>query len=126
MLSKCAVIISQGELTAYTAGGAINAYQPLFITNSLTVLPASGENATHAGRIIGMSISAAATGETVYCKRSGNVTNPAWALTPGERYYIGAGGELTTSTTGMAFVQKIGIADSATVLFLQIEPPILE
>ena len=111
------------ELIAYTAGGAVNAYQPLFITSALKVLPATGENATHAGRIVGVSTTSAAAGGTVYCKRSGSVVNPAWALTAGERYYIGAGGEPTVDPANMAFGQKIGIAESATNLFLQIESP---
>lgn len=113
------------ELVQYTAGGSISAYQPVFQSGSMSVMPATGENATHAGRIVGLSTNAASAGGTVYCKRSGSITNPAWALTSGARYYIGAGGELTTDAANMAYSQKLGVAESATSLFLQIEPPII-
>jgi hypothetical protein len=109
---------------SYLSGG-VNAYQIVFVTDSGAVLAANANNPTHAGRIVGITEAAAAVDATVSVRRSGSVANPVWALTPGARYYLQAGGEIGTNTDGLAFTQKIGVAESATSLFLQIEAPIL-
>ena len=109
---------------SYTSAG-VNAYQVVYLTTAGSVAAANAGNITHAGRIVGITESAAAAGSTATVRRSGSVTNTAWTLTPGQRYYLQAGGEIGTSTDNLAFVQKIGVAESATSLFLQIESPVI-
>ena len=103
--------------------GALNAGQPVFLTATNTVLPATAENITHAGRVVGIALNDAVTGEIVRVKRSGSVTKDSWDFIPGQRYYLGPGGEFTLDPEGMAFIQKMGLAESATSLFIQMEPP---
>lgn len=103
--------------------GALNLGQPVFITATNTVLPATAENISHAGRVVGIALNDAVTGEIVRVKRSGTVTKDSWDLTPGQRYYLGPGGEFVLDPEGMAFIQKMGLAEAATALFIQMEPP---
>jgi hypothetical protein len=103
--------------------GALNIGQAVFITATNTVLPATAENITHAGRVVGIALNDAVTGEIVRVKRSGSVTKDSWDFIPGQRYYLGPGGEFTLDPEGMAFIQKMGLAEAATSLFIQMEPP---
>ena len=111
--------------TDYFCGvGALNLGQPVFLTATNTVLPATAENISHAGRVVGIALNDAVTGEIVRVKRSGTVTKDSWDLTPGQRYYLGPGGEFVLDPEGMAFAQKMGLAEAATSLFIQMESPI--
>ena len=113
------------DAPASYASAGVNACQVVYLTTAGSVAAASAGNITHAGRIVGMTESAAAAGSTVSVRRSGSVVNAAWNLSPGQRYYLQAGGEIGTGTDNLAFVQKIGVAESATSLFLQIESPVI-
>ena len=109
---------------SYVSGGVI-AFQVVYMASTGAVLAANANNPTHAGRIVGIALAVKSPGQMVQVRRSGSVENPAWSLTPGERYFLQAGGEIGTNTDGLALVQKIGLAESATSLLLQIEPPVI-
>lgn len=113
------------DLVKYVAGSPVNGFQLLFITGDNRVAAANAQNETHAGRVVGFSVEPAEEGAFVKVRRSGSVENQAWSLDPGRRYYLQAGGEIGTETDGVLFVQKVGIAESTTKLFVQIDPPII-
>ena len=108
---------------SYVSGG-VAAFQVVYMTSTETVLAANANNPTHAGRIVGIALETKPTGQKVLVSRGGSVNNPAWSLTPGQRYYLQAGGELGENTEGLQFIQKVGVADATTRLLIQIEPPV--
>lgn len=118
---------AESVAATYIAGtGGVNAYQIVYVSGAGTVLAANAQNETHAGRVVGIAAESTAAGQTVEVRRTGSVTNTGWTLTPGSRYYLQAGGEIGTNTDGLRFVQKIGVAETSTKLFLQIEPAIVQ
>ena len=111
---------------SYIAGaGGVRAFQVVYVTDIGTVMAATAQNEYHAGRIIGIATSNASEGEQVIVKRTGSVSTESWNLSPGERYFLNAGGELHTDTANMLFSQKIGIAEDTKTLFIQIDPPVI-
>lgn len=112
------------NLTKYIIGtGGMAAFQVAFINSANTIMAANAANASHAGRIVGILTAAGTAGETGTVKTSGAINNPAWNLTAGSIYYLGSGGEITATAPTVGFVQKIGVAQDATTLFVQIESP---
>lgn len=114
------------NLTKYTIGtGGMSAYQVAFISSANTIMAANAANTSHSGRIVGILTSDGAAGATGMVKTAGAINNPAWNLTAGSIYYLGSGGEIIAMPLTSGFVQKMGVAQDTTTLFIQIEPPII-
>lgn len=114
------------NLTKYTVGtGGMSAYQVAFISSANTIMSANAVNTSHAGRIVGILTADGTAGATGTVKTSGEINNPAWNLNAGSIYYLGSGGEITSVPPTVGFVQKMGVAQDVTTLFVQIEPPII-
>lgn len=115
-----------GLVDSYTAGiGGINAGQVVFVTTTNTVQAANSSNVTHAGRVVGIASATTAESDTVRVQKAGSIICPVWNLTPGNIYYLGAGGDIASTPPTTGFVQKIGVAETSTKLVIQIEPAIL-
>ena len=77
----------------------------------------------HIDQILGVSLTAATTGEPVNVQRSGAMDDANWAWVLG-RVWLGADGVLTQSPPADGFDVLIGCAVSATRITLNISEPI--
>jgi hypothetical protein len=108
------------SIFAKAGTGGVNGFQVVYIASDGTARPADGTNQTHAGKVIGLTTAAQSEGEPATVQIAGEIENPAWNLTPGGVYFLVAGGEISHSPPESGFVQKIGVAKSATVLVISL------
>lgn len=101
------------------AGQSLNAYKAIVTDSSGNAILASAGNSSHAGRVIGLSINAAITGDSVTVQSAGEVTNSGWNWPPGALIYVGLNGDLTTSQVGV-FSQAVGFARTSTIIVVRI------
>ncbi len=120
------VTMITGLVDSYTVGtGGINAGQVVFITASNTIQAANSANQTHAGKVVGISLADGLVGDSVKVQKTGSITCSDWNLSPGQVYYLGSGGDLVTVVPTAGFVQKVGVAETATKFVLQIESAVI-
>lgn len=100
------------DTPTFESGESISAKRVIRVDGDLAYY-ADATNGAHAGKAIGISVGAASIGDTVTVRMTGMIDEPTWTLTEGP-VYVGANGALTQSVTGLAFVQQIGVAVSAT------------
>lgn len=100
------------DIPTFEAGENLSAKRAIRVENDLAYY-ADGSNAAHAGQALGISVGAVSAGDTVTVRMTGMITEPTWTLTEGP-VFVGANGQLTQSLVGLAFVQQIGVAVSAT------------
>jgi hypothetical protein len=74
---------------------------------------------SHANRIIGLSFTAANTGDPVLVQESGLIENAGWSWAPGTLLFVGLAGDITTAQVGV-FSQAIGYAITATSINVRI------
>ena len=114
------------ESIIYTVGfGGVKQFQVVYLAADGTVQVANAQNNFHAGKVVGITVTAAEESGKVVVRRNGSIENEKWSFSPGERLFLGAGGELCTTLNTLLFAQKIGIAESPTKMFIQIDPPII-
>lgn len=82
-----------------------------------------GTNSAHTGLCIGITAGAATAGDDATVQTVGLMTEPSWTWTEGP-VFVGASGILTQSLSGLAFIQQVGIATSATTLDINPQLPI--
>ena len=71
--------------------------------------------------VIGISTTAASTGQNITIKTSGQITDASWSWTKGA-IYLGANGSLTqTAPTGGSIVVHVAKAITATTLIIDID-----
>ncbi|MDO8486679.1 MAG: hypothetical protein Q7S45_00055 [Candidatus Curtissbacteria bacterium] len=104
-----------GALTrTMTAGSAISAGDPVVVTGANTVARAGGSSAS----VVGLAATSASAGASVKVAVAGTVGGYS-GLATGSRYYLGAGGVVTTAPGGDRAVH-IGIAISGSEMIVQI------
>lgn len=107
----------------HKAGANLSGHRAIRVSGGLAHV-ADGTNAAHAGRCIGISTGAAVQGDDVTVQTAGAITEPGWTWTDGP-VFVGADGILMQSLAGLAFVQQIGVATSATSIDINPQLPIL-
>jgi hypothetical protein len=120
MLGTQMINPARGPVVSYPTGvGGVVAYRVVMLYND-EIRPANGENATHAGYVTGMALQTALEGVQCKVQTSGEITNPAWSLTPGAIYFVALGGTISATPPVVGFVQKIGLAKNATTLVISL------
>ncbi|MCE5306363.1 MAG: hypothetical protein LLG20_01855 [Acidobacteriales bacterium] len=111
-----------------TATGAISALRVVRKDAAGSLQYCDGNTAAHAGTALGVSLTAVgAGGGTVSVVTSGRMGDNVWAWTIGQPVYCGANGVLTqNAATPTAWIQQIGVADSATSLVIGIQTAIVK
>lgn len=109
----------------FVGSGGVNGFQVVYLASDSTARPADGTNQTHAGKVIGLAAAAQLEGVPAAIQLAGEIENPVWHLTPGEVYFLVAGGEISMTPPESGFVQKIGVAKTATVLVISLGEPTL-
>lgn len=105
------------------AGQDLSGHRAVY-SSAGTVLYASASNPLHVAAYLGITNGAAMNGATVDIVRTGGMSDPSFSFVPGP-IYLGELGVLTQTEplTGMVF--PVGFAESATVIFLNPQAPIV-
>ena len=110
----------------YTAAAALSGHQAVALDAAGQAVYASADNPAHALRVAGITLGAAALGDSIAVQSSGLVEHSGWAFTPDAPVYVGVGGALVQSVPGTAiYAQVIGKALSATRLLVGLQPPVV-
>lgn len=97
---------------------------PAFVAVTALGDRADSANVAHFGKVIGLTVESISGGFSGRIELSGFVMNDAWTWTAGAEVYLnGTGLSMTAPSTG--FVQQIGIAKGPTVLYVDIQEPVL-
>lgn len=115
---------SAGTITML-ADGAISGHRLVKTTTSGKVGYASSVDMASANTILGMTLNAAADGDTLTVIQSGKVIEPSWTFTPDTHLFCGVDGTLTQTQPATGFSLVVGIAISPTEVLLGIKQPIV-
>jgi hypothetical protein len=108
-----------------TVGQNVNAYQAVAVHADGLAYIADAGNTADAGRIVGIAITSATTGNSLTVVQMGEIDNAGFLFTPGVRVYLGTSGALVQTPNAGAFELPLGVALSASKLEAQIGLPIL-
>ena len=89
---------------------------------------ASNANLTHMGKVLGISVNAASTGQLVDIHESGEITDSSWTWAIDQPMYLGINGLMTQvpPAAGSAlFLQVLGFSVSTTKVFFRPFQPIV-
>ena len=103
----------------FVAGGKIEEFKVLYLSASNQVNVADCRNLSQKNRVIGLASKSCSAGDKTGVRYAGYIENPDWDLIPGNAYYLGLNGAILPSPPVEGFTQKIGIARTDTVLFIQ-------
>lgn len=112
------------NLTAI-AGVAIGGHRAVIIENTGLAGYASNTTLSHIGRLAGITTSASVIGDSITILSLGPVTEPSWNWTPNAPVYLGTAGLLTQTQPITGFLQIIGVASTATTLFINPREPLV-
>jgi hypothetical protein len=121
------VIVSVPNTTTISlmAGENINAFQAVAVHADGLAYKADASNAADAGRVVGIAITSATTGNSLEVQQLGEIDNAGFLFTPGAWVYLGTGGALVQTPNAGAFELPLGVALSASRLEAQVGLPII-
>lgn len=112
---------SFSDVAAETVGGHRAVRQ-----TSSGLMYASIGDVSHAGRVVGITVGAAAVGGSVTYQAAGKITEPSWNWVGGGDIWLGLDGVLTQSLVpGAAFMQRLGYAIDSTSMWVEVSEPIV-
>jgi hypothetical protein len=83
---------------------------------------ADSSTPAHAQSTIGVTIGAAAQGDTATAIALGPLTENSWTWTPGSLIFLGTNGTLTQTAPSTGFVMVVAKAVTATTIFVNVQP----
>lgn len=108
-----------------TAAHALGGHRAVIAVGADGADYASASDATHEGRVIGITLGAASQGAPVNVLFAGPVTESSWSWTPDESIWLADNGLLTqTPPEDGAFLQRIGFALTSTRMWVDLSDPI--
>lgn len=81
-------------------------------------------NPAHFGRVLGLTLNAASSGDKVTIKRSGEITEPSWNFPSENVIYFGPNGLLTSVAPTTGFLQVAGFTTASNKVFFDPQPAI--
>lgn len=105
------------------AGEAISAKRAIKVFNGSAYL-ADASISGDEDLVVGITLGAANAGSNVTYQFGSTIQDNSWTWVEGP-VYLGTNGQLTQSLSGLAFMQQIGVALSATELLIDIEQAII-
>lgn len=118
---------SGGSSIVVTSDIAIGGNRAVVVDASNHAQYASNQTLTHANKVVGISINAAAAGDSINVLRSGEITEPSWNWTLDQPVYLADNGTLTQTppSNPALFSLIVGFPITATKLFVSIREPII-
>lgn len=113
-----------GTAFAATAGEALGGHRCVRLDAAGMAFYSDCSVPTHFGRLAGITQGAAAAGDSTTITNSGVMVEPSWAWTADAPVFLGHTG-LLTQTAPIGFQQVVGVALSATALFINPREPVI-
>ena len=113
-----------GTAFAATAGEALGGHRCVLLDAAGSAFYADCGAPSHFGRLAGITQGAAAAGDSTTITNSGVMVEPSWAWTADAPVFLGRTG-LLTQTAPSGFLQVVGVALSATALFINPREPVI-
>lgn len=107
------------------AGENLGGQRVVISSGSNNVLLADSTNLAHKNLIMGITLGAAMNGSAATIRTAGEMFESSWNWTPGVNIYLGANGLLTQIPPTTGFLKVIGVALTATLIRVQIQPTII-
>lgn len=112
------------EVFERVASGNIGGHRVVVSNSDGTVSYADYTEPTHAGKVFGLTITAADDGDILEIKRSGSVDFNGWDFDTSLPVFLGENGLLTQTAPTTGFSQIVGFAEIPTRLFLNFREPL--
>lgn len=109
----------------FTAGMVISGYRVCYFGNDDKIYTASHLDSPTISKSLVMTNHSAGIDEQVKGVLSGKITNQGWGLTPGARYFLSSGGNITTTPPTNGYLFEVGVADTSNTLILNFTRPII-
>lgn len=117
------------QTLSYVAGVALGGHRIVFIDANQFAQYATNDDASHARKVIGMTVGAVSAGQLASIQAGGEISEPSWSWTPEMPIYLATTGLMTQIPPAKplaAFSMVVAVAITATKIFLgQREPVIL-
>jgi len=115
------------EVVRAVAGEALSALRVVYADpTDGRVYYADKGTAAHGGRVLGLTLAAAAAGDEVAVQTQGRAQDAGWdwdtAAAPG--LFLGSAGAITQGAPATGFVLRVGFVKAADEAFIRIDPPI--
>src|SRR6266481_5997531 len=91
---------------------------------TITGLIANSSTTAHYGKVVGMATQFVANGQIAHLVDDAEVTNGAWAWSPGTKLFLN-GTSISATPPSSGFSQMVAAARSATTIVVQFGPPLL-
>lgn len=115
-----------GAGAVYAAAEPVSGHSVLGVDGAGAVFAASADVLSHALRIAGVSLNAAAAGDAVSVVGAGVVQHAGWAFTPQQPVYLGLSGALVQALPlGALYARVIGTAVAPTRVLVDMQPPVV-
>lgn len=111
----------------FIADGPISGQSWVVSLSPGTVVPASRLSPSHAGRVVGVTLGAAADGDQVTVRSSGPLHEVSWSWTPDVDLVLGTNGLATQAIPTTGFLQVVGWATGPDDIYIDLgnDPVIL-
>lgn len=118
---------SGGSALSVVAASSIGGHRVVVLNTAGEPEYADNTNSSHTNKILGITLNAGNSGDTLSVVRSGEVVEPTWSWTPNLPVFLGVNGLLTQTvpSTPAVFSQVIGFPTNATTLFVHLREPLL-
>jgi hypothetical protein len=113
-----------GATQEFIAADAVSGHRVVYVTASGQCAYPDITQAAHVRALAGVTDAAASAGATVAVRQRGLISHSGWTWTPGELVFCGVGG-VPTQTQPVPHARAIGVATSATAIWLDLSPLIV-
>lgn len=113
-----------GQVVLYEAGQDLSSGRAVVIDGGDAFYFQPG-TALHAGRVVGVTKTAALSGNDVQVQLSGEFTDAGLGLTVDRPVFAGANGVLSVTPSPTGIVQMMGVSISADEMIIQIQLPLI-
>lgn len=109
----------------FKAGENLNGYRVCYLGADERVYLASNLDLSSISKSLIMTRHSAIEDEDVECVLAGKIYNSGWGLTPGARYFLTTGGQITSTPTTSGYLHEVGTAEKTDTLLINFTRPVI-
>ena len=109
----------------FKAGENLNGYRVCYLGADERVYLASNLDLSSISKSLIMTRHSAIEDEDVECVLAGKIYNSGWGLTPGARYFLTTGGQITSTPPTSGYLHEVGTAEKTDTLFINFTRPVI-